>query len=129
MSLGDLALVLTMLGTLGSGALLLFRAVRKGAATREDSLTAREREHDAIIDAKLKAMDAALERTNRKYAAMVGAFTVLVDHIVTQQPHDPGVAALVDKLRQAYPVEAEMPIEFTMLLLRLDAVTGKAGKP
>lgn len=95
--------------------------------SREDSLTQREREHDAKIDAKLRAMEDALESTNRKYAAMVGAFTVLVDHIVTQRPHDPGVDALVEKLRNAYPVGAEMPIEFTMLLLRLDALAGGGG--
>lgn len=116
----DWAGIAAFLSVLGGGLWTLLKSLRGGIVSREDTLNARERAHDEAIDRKLKDISADLERTHMKYAALLSALTVMIDHMITQTPFDPVLGTLADTLRSAFPAEAEIPAEMALLLLRLD---------
>lgn len=120
MSAAEIGAIAALLSMLGGGAYTIYNALQKGASSREDSLTKREAAHDETVDRKLRELADDHLRLNRKYGALLAALTVMIDHMIAQQPFDPVLATLSTTLRKAFPPEEEIPSEMAMLLLRLD---------
>ena len=120
MSAAEIGAIAALLSMLGGGAWTIYNAVQRGASNREDSLTKREAAHDETVDRKLRELAEDHTRLNRKYGALLAALTVMIDHMIAQQPFDPVLGTLSSTLRKAFPPEDEIPSEMAMLLLRLD---------
>lgn len=127
MNAADIAAYVGCLGILGMGVWRLYEVWRAGPS-REDWLSAREKEHDATIDRELEGLRSKNRMLERHLAALFAAVTVMVDRQITQSPFDPALAALSSSLRQSYPTNEEMPPEMAMLLLRLDARPKEMGE-
>ena len=132
----EIGSVVGVLSILIGGVWTLLRALMGNESSRASLLAKREREHDEEIDRRLKEqrqqielLEAKLALTERHFAALVTAFTLLIDQFIANDTDEATLAALTLSLRATFPLTGEVPPQLASLLARLDARMATKGAP
>lgn len=118
MSAFDLAGVAALLGVVGAGLKYLLTRWFGREGEREAELSRREKDW-------MHGVEARLNKIEKAYGVVVGIVHVWIDEIGHDSPSLPVIAA---QLKEAFPVDEEIPTELRNLVLRLETKQRQAPR-